>query len=316
MQTLYKIMVDDEEIQNCGNLSWNDDIETIATEFSFDSTSEIETGSKLLIANGTTGKEVLRGIITDKQKNKNKSFSYSGFDYGFYLNKNEVIIQFNKVKIDAAIKQLCTKVGVPCGNICSINAYVTKIYKDNTVSDIIIELLEMASKKTGSKYIFSCQCGKLEIVDTMQVCESKYELAQGFLMPLNDTLGNITYSETIQGLKNSITLVDTKEKSTFIVANAKDNESIKKFGLLGQIESVDKDDKTLKNIIVQNMLKELNKITISISVEMLGTDDFKKGSILSLDYPEFKVSGNYYAKNTKHAIKNKNHFVSAELVKI
>lgn len=316
MQTLYKIMVDDEEIQNCGNLSWNDDIETIATEFSFDSTSEIETGSKLLIANGTTGKEVLRGIITDKQKNKNKSFSYSGFDYGFYLNKNEVIIQFNKVKIDTAIKQLCAKVDVPCGNICSINAYVTKIYKDNTVSDIIIELLEMASKKTGSKYIFSCQCGKLEIVDTMQVCESKYELAQGFLMPLNDTLGNITYSETIQGLKNSITLVDTKEKSTFIVANAKDNESIKKFGLLGQIESIDKDDKTSKNIIVQNMLKELNKITISISVEMLGTDDFKKGSILSLDYPEFKVSGNYYAKNTKHAIKNKNHFVSAELVKI
>lgn len=316
MQTLYKIIIDNEEIKNCGNLSWGDDIETIASEFSFDSTSEVEIGSKLVIVNSTSGKEVLRGILTDKQKNKNKSFSYSGFDYGFYLNKNEVIIQFNKVKIDTAIKQLCAKVGVPCGKICSINAYVTKIYKDNTVSDIIVELLELASKKTGSKYIFSCQCGKLEIVDTMQVCESEYELAQGFLMPLNETLGNITYSETIQGLKNSITLVDTKEKTTFVVANAKDNESIKKFGLLGQIESVDKDDKTSKNIVARNMLKDLNKITVSISVEMLGTDDFKKGSILSLDYPEFKVSGNYYAKNTKHSIKNKNHFVSAELVKI
>lgn len=314
MQAQYKILIDNEEIEECGNLAWNDDIETITCEFSFESTSNIAVGSKVLIANGITGKEVLRGIITDKQINKNKSFSYSGFDYGFFLNKNEVIIQFNKVKIDTAIQQLCAKVNVPCGNICSINAYVSKIFKGVVVSDIIIELLEMATKKTGSKYIFSCQNGKLEIVDTKQVCESKIELAQGQIIGIENLLGNITYTESIQGLKNSISLVDSNEKSTFVVASAKDNESIGKFGLLSQIETIDKDDKTSKNVIVQNMLKDLNKVTTTLSIELLGADEFKKGSILPLEYPEYNVSGNYYAKSTRHTIKNKNHFCSAEMV--
>lgn len=316
MQAEYKIIIDDKEIENVGNLSWGDDIETIASDFSFDSTSNIEIGSKVLIANAITGQEVLRGILTDKSRNNRNKFSYSGFDYGFYLNKNEVIIQFNNVKIDTAIKQLCAKVNVPCGNICSINAYVTKIYKDNTVSDIIIELLEQARKKTGSKYVFSCQKGKLEIVNTMAKCDSQIELAQGHLMPIKETLGAITYTESIQDLKNSISLVDTQEKQTFVVASAKDNASIQKFGLLGQIESVDKDDKTSKTIVVQNLLKDLNKVKVKIGVEMLGVDDFKKGSILSLDYPEFEIVGDYYATSTKHSIANKIHHLNAELEKV
>lgn len=315
-QAQYKIMVDGEEIAECGNLSWGDDIETIASEFSFDSTSAVEIGSKVLIANAITGNEVLRGILTNKQKNMNKTFSYSGFDYGFYLNKNEVIIQFNNVKIDTAIQQLCAKVNIPVGTIPSINAYVSKIFEDVAVSDIIIELLEMATKKTGSKYIFSCQKGKLEITDTMAECDSNYELARGLLMPLNETLGNITYTESIEDLKNAISLVDTKEKTTFVVASATDSESISKYGLLGSIEKIDNDDKTSKSVIAQNMLKELNQIKISISVDMLGVDDFKKGSILPLEYPDFNLSGSFYAKNTKHEIKNKNHYVSAELVKL
>lgn len=316
MQAVYKIMVDGEEIENAGNLAWGDDIETIASEFSFVSPQQVNVGAKIVIINTQTGKEVLRGILTDKSFDKSKLYQYSGFDYGFYLNKNEIIIQFNKVKIDTAIKQLCAKIGVPCGSICNINAYVTKIFKDNTVSDIILELLEMARKKTGAKYIFSCQCGKLEIIDTMAECESIIELTNGQELKIADSLGNISYSESIQELKNSIQIVDSGEKSIFVVASARDNESISKYGLLGQVESVDKDDKTSKSVIANNLLKDLNKITTSVQVEMLGTDDLKKGSILNFNYPEYNLSGNYYAKTTKHNISNNIHRISAEFIKV
>lgn len=316
MQAVYKVMVDGEEIENAGNLAWGDDIETIASEFSFVSPQNVSVGAKVVIINADTGKEVLRGILTDKSFDKNKLYQYSGFDYGFYLNKNEIIIQFNKVKIDTAIKQLCAKIGVPCGNICNINAYVTKIFKDNTVSDIILELLEMARKKTGAKYIFSCQCGKLEIVDTMAECESIIKLTDGQEINIADSLGNISYSESIQELKNSIQIVDSGEKSLFVVASARDNKSISKYGLLGQVESVDKDDKTSKSVIANNLLKDLNKITISIQVEMLGIDDLKKGSVLNFNYPDNGVIGNYYAKTTKHTVANKIHKISAEFIKV
>ena len=85
---------------------------------------------------------------------------------------------------------------------------------------------------------------------------------------------------------------------------------------MGQIETVDKDDKTSKSIIASNMLKDLNKVTTSVSVEMLGTDNLKKGSVLSLNYPDFNIEGNYYAKTTKHTISNNIHKVSAEFIKV
>lgn len=316
MQAFYKIMVDGKEVENTGNLSWGDDIDTIASEFSFSSTQNIEVGAKTVIINEQTGKEVLRGLITDKSLDKNKLYQYSGFDYGFFLNKNEVIIQFNNVKIDMAIKQLCAKVNIPCGNICSINAYVTKIFKDNVVSDIIIELLEMARKKTGAKYVFSCQCGKLEIVDTMVECESVIKLTDGQQINIVDSVGDISYSESIQELKNSVQIVDSDETSVFVVASARDNESISKYGLLGQVETVDKDDKTSKSVIASNILKDANKVTTTVSVEMLGTDDIKKGSILDFNYPDFNIVGKHYAKTTKHTISNNIHKLSAEYIKV
>jgi len=196
------------------------------------------------------------------------------------------------------------------------NAYVTKIFNDNAVSDIIIELLEMAHKKTGAKYVFSCQCGKLEIANTMTDCESKIELTNGHEITVADSFGNISYSESIQDLKNSIKIIDEKEKTAYIVASASDSNSISKYGLLGSIESADKDDKTSKSIIASNMLKDLNKVTTSISAEMLGTDDFKKGSVLNLDYPDFNITGKYYAKTTRHSITNNIHKVSADLIKV
>ena len=60
MQAFYKIMVDGAEVENTGNLSWGDDIDTIASEFSFSSTQNIEVGAKTVIINEQTGKEVLR----------------------------------------------------------------------------------------------------------------------------------------------------------------------------------------------------------------------------------------------------------------
>ena len=75
MQANYKLIIDDTEIENVGNLSWGDDIETIACDFSFDTTDNLSVGSKVLIANADTGKEVLRGILTDKSRNNLNKFS-------------------------------------------------------------------------------------------------------------------------------------------------------------------------------------------------------------------------------------------------
>ena len=85
---------------------------------------------------------------------------------------------------------------------------------------------------------------------------------------------------------------------------------------MGQVETVDKDDKTSKSVIASNILKDANKVTTTVSVEMLGTDDIKKGSILDFNYPDFNIVGKHYAKTTKHTISNNIHKLSAEYIKV
>lgn len=311
----HRLFIDGAELEDFGSLSWSDSLDTIACEISFKSLTKLDDGAKFLLTDSDAN-ELFRGIITDCEEDKDKIFTYSGFDYGFYLNKNDVIIQFKDIRTDTAIKQLCAKVEIPAGEICPISAPVKKIYKGNTVSDIISELLETASKKTGDKYVMRCLNGKLTIENSFRKIDPSIQIAQNVLIKVCDTAGSITYKRSIQDLKNSVQLVDSQEKSTFVTASAKDNKNISKFGLLQHVETQDKDEKTSKNTIVQNLLKSLNKVKESISIEFLGSDDVKKGVFLTLDYAEYGLSGEYYIKSSNHTIENKLHKVSAEVIKL
>lgn len=311
----HRLYINGKVLDDFGSLSWSDDLETIANEISFKSLTKLDDGAKFLLTDNNK-KELFRGIITDIEEDKDKIFTYSGFDYGFYLNKNQVIIQFKNVRTDTAIKQLCAKVNIPVGNICSISPQVQKIYKGNAVSDIIKELLDTASKKTGQKYIMQCLNGTLTINNTLGKIDPVIKLAENVIIKVCDTAGNITYKRSIQELKNSVLLVDTKEKQTFVTASAKDSNNISKFGLLQQIETVDKDDKTSRQTIVNNLLNDLNKVKETIQIEFLGTNDIRKGVYLALDYPEYGLKGDYYIKNSSHTIENGMHRVNAEVIKL
>lgn len=307
----YKIYATSGEVKNCGNIEWSDDLDLYTDELSFKSTDIINLGSQVILMNDAA--EVFRGVVFDRQWDKNKIFEYTVFSLGFYLGKNEIVIQYNGCTISEAIKQALIKSEIPIGNIIDIPASVKKIYKKVTVSDIIKELLEMATKKTGVDYILRVKDNavciekftKIEIFPTFDL--------SGDTINITEYIGNFSARESIQDLKNSVTITDNKEDKVYILARAESEESKSVYGKMSVVETPDEDDKTPKQTIASNMLKKLNKITKSRSVDMLGSDEVRKGVILSFNYPELGFVGQHLVTSTHHSIDNGIHKVSADI---
>lgn len=299
------------------DLSWRDSIDTLGMELSFNVARNIddkyiknydvlEVGDKLLLSNN--GKEVIRGIVTDETINR-YSKNIIAFDYAFYLNKSKIIIQFNKIKADDAIRQLCSKFNITTGNITPISTLITKIYKDNTIAEIIKDILDIATKELGMKYRLEMRVGRLYIEKYQDlIVNAVFKPASNIAsFDITKAIGSISISRSIQDMKNSIIITSSDEKSTRVYTNAKDDTSINNYGLLQDTQSIEDKDIAQANNIAQNQLKLLNRIVENTSIELLGSDLVRAGRILKIEEKTSGLFGNYLVKDCTHTYNNRIH---------
>jgi len=310
----------------CGNLSWRDSIDTLGMELNVSVARNIENrymmnydlveiGDKIMLLNNTN--EIFRGIIVDLETERYRK-SITAFDYAFYLNQSRTIIQFNKAKADDAIKQLCSKFNVPIGNITSIPITITKIYKNDTIADIIRDILKQATDSTGTKYRLEMRAGKLYIEKyTDLIITPRFKPAPNIAAfnPLW-AIGNISKTESIADMRNSVLITSNNEKSSRVVAEARDDNNIAKFGWLQVVESVDDKDMAQARNIAQNKLRELNRIRKDISITLLGDDNVRAGRILEIDNDMFNLKGQYLVKDCTHMYQNRIHTIDLTLEEV
>lgn len=311
----YKLIINGADLTKyAGEIEWGDNTDSISSEFSFKlADKKINVGDRFQLKNNNV--DVLWGKITDENyTGSSKIFSYSGFDYGFYLNKNEVIKQFNGVSATQAIQQLLSSVNIAYGYIADMPVKITQIYKDKVVSDIIKDIFDQVYKKTGKKYRIEVPFGIVNIVENKPIeITAFYQLSSDTVkFEIQKSISNFSASNSIQEMKNSIIVTSNDEKNNKIIGTAKDQTTINKYGLMQQVETVDKDD-PLKNQVARTLLKELNKVTKTRSLELLGSDQVKSGRILEFNYPEIDFVGNFLIKSVKHRIPANQHKVSLDL---
>lgn len=325
--TLIKDSGESKDITNySGELSWRDSIDTLGMELNFDvarntedrymkSYDIVEVGDKVILTNKE--KEIFRGIIVDLGTQR-YSKSVVSYDYAFYLNQSKTIIQFNKIRADEAIKQLCNKFNVPIGNITNIFIRITKIYKEDTISDIIKDILKMATDELGIKYRLEMREGKLYIEKYSDlIIKPKFKPASNLgSFNVLDATGDICKSESISDMRNSILISSGDEKSSKVLAEARDDINIAKFGLLQDVESVDDKDIAQAKNIANNKLKELNRVGQDISLELLGDDSVRSGRIIEVDNYMFDMKGRYLVKECTHSVQNRIHKMNITIEKV
>lgn len=307
------------------NYSRSDNVDALGMDFSFEMLVNgldenykegLKVGGKILFANN--GQTVFSGILTeDNRRGVNKRL-YTAYDFAFYLNKSEAMKQFNNIAVSDAITQLCSEFNIPIGSITNIPTLVKKIYNGNTISDIIRDLLKLATAERGEKYRLEVRLNKFYIEKYSDLVVKgeyiPYSGAKAFNVADLPADYSATYS--ISDMRNRVTVVASSEKQAQIYGKAEDAESIKKYGLLTKIEKVDDKKAAQAQNIADKKLAELNKIHITRTQKFFGDDNVRAGRLMDFNLPLIDLVGRFLVKNCTHTYTPALHVMTLELAVI
>lgn len=306
-----------------GNYTRSDNVDSLGMAFSFDLINnpldkkfnrfEIPIGSKVVLSNN--GTNIFSGIIISYDRSSMAHYSYKAYDYGFYLNKSEAMIQFNNTSVSTAITRLCNENSILVGAVTSISTNVSKIYNGDKISDIIKDLLKLGTNELGTKYRLEVRDNKLYI--------DKYEdlIITAYYKPARNVGGfdptnipgsfNSTYS--IEDMATRVLIISSSEKNATIRAKAEDSENISKYGLLTKVEKLDDKNNSQAANIAKLKLKELNKVKRSFKITLFGDDKVRAGRMLVFNQPEINLVGAFLVKNCTHNYNGRSHTMSLDL---
>lgn len=260
----------------------------------------LEVGDIVILNNS---KELFKGVILEITTNKfNKNIKC--LDFCFYLNKNKVVKQFDEISASTAIKQVLKEIGADIGEISTISTSITKIYNSNTIAEIINDILKQANDELGIKYIIEFAEDKFNIVPFRKVnVQFKYK-----------STSSESLTESILEMKNSIIVTSNEQEEIEILAVAKDEANIERYGSLQEVITVnpDEDEAKVRNI-AKTKLKELNKVFRTAALQGFGDDEFKAGRVIELNNQEFFLQGEYLIKNCSHTWVKGEHLVNLEV---
>lgn len=258
------------------------------------------------------------GVITDfKHTTDVNKFYYSGFDVGFYLNKNKVIKQFKtETNILKAIKDLCLEYEIKTEKAVfpKFKASVKKIYKNITFADVIKDLLKIEKDKSGLKDLYiDCKNGVFNIRQYQVERNLNALVGNGYLISSDKTYSNVETKKSFQNLKNRVLISDNKEKNVRYKYD-KDNASINTYGLLTEVVTVDSSKKVNYQQLATENLKELNRVKEEISLSLLGDYRISKGKLIDFTINDYGLNGVYLVKSATHTIDDK-EIISVSLEK-
>lgn len=306
-----------------GGYSRADNIDSLGMSFLFElynnpldkhkDQNELEIGGKVILSH--KGKTVFTGIVTGYDRSSMHSYSYKCYDFAFYLNKSEAMIQFNNVSVTTALKRLCSENNIPVGKITEISTLVRKIYNGEKISDIIKDLLKLATNELGTKYRLEVRDNKLYIQRYEDLVITAYYKPARNVRGLNpvDHVGGFNSSYSIEEMSNRILVTSGNEKYAQINARAEDSESIATYGLLTKVEKVDGKNMSQSLKIARTKLTELNKVTRSFTVTLYGDDNVRSGRMLVFNQPEINLVGAFLVKSCTHTYTGKAQFMELEL---
>lgn len=307
----YVLSVEGYEVNHIAtNLSWSSNKDTLGQTLSFEMPFDengalfpeafVNPGDKVTLR--YKSKVIFFGITVDEGMSGRAPGKYTCFDFAFYLNKNDITIQFRNQMAHTALEDICKKFGIKC-KIANIPVKIKKIYIGKLVSEVIKDILTIAEQKTGKKYRFEMQG------DTFVV----FHWRDMHIRVNAQWISNPQRNRSIENMKNSVQVVSGDEKKMKVYAEVKDNANIAKYGLLTKVQTIDEKEKSTAQQVANNLLKELNKIQETGAVSLLGNHEARAGRLLTLNEPVTGLVGDYFITDAQHTISNGIHLMTLSL---
>ena len=192
---------------------------------------------------------IFQGIIPKGNINKNNP-KYTSYDPTFYILKTADIFQFKKLEAGECIRTMLKQFKCPIGAIEASTVKIDEYYYKETIGDIIKKIIEQIKQDSGDTFHFYFKNNAYHFTKSNK---DKYQsgeyTAKKCSILLNNKYVSIfnfikdpSYDFTWEEMKNSVVVVDGDDKKVNKTDTAKDENSIKKFGLLQMVVKQEKND--------------------------------------------------------------------------
>ena len=307
------------------DLSWSESLDTVGLSLSFSVPDTEEryitrlliTAGDIVTVNNDEG-ELIRAVVVNVTRNYPKR-AIKAYDYGFYLNKNDIVIQFKNKSVSECFKTLFSKVGVSIGEICDMPAKVNGVYIKN-VNEIIKELIKIQQDNDGKKYAYELRGRNIYVFQLPDepidyIFKPAVNVA-AFDVTDKNVHGRGKYSHSIENMKNRVTAIVNSKNTGYMPAmeyTVSDNENIKQYGLLAENYTVDSDDYQNIKSLANNELKDKNKLKRELTMDFIGNDNARPGRVMHIEDDYLGIDDFFRIQSVSHKISGSIHTMSCTL---
>lgn len=300
-------------------LSWESDVDSLSTILALDlgirkgpgmPLDLSNRGDKFLLTNDQDQK-ILQGICTNKIKTGAYNATLQVKDIAFYLNKSEMIYQFNSMRGEDAIKKVLSDFGINA-NIPPLNIIVDDIFPAHTPNYIINYIINQYNKVNEVPYRWRINSeGNFEmfkrgsIIKKLQFKPAN-NLAYVDSNKLIDANSNVT--ETLENLYNSVKIAYLDDNKVKEVKTYTDQASINNFGKLQKVFSISKEDIAKAKREAEVFLKKSLKLEKVARIQTLISDVvIQAGDCVNLSVETLELNGLYEVEKITNEYTNGIH---------
>ncbi|NOU98488.1 hypothetical protein GC097_00410 [Paenibacillus sp. LMG 31457] len=270
--------------------------------------------------------EKFRGVIFTLDINATGDLDITAYDENVYLTKNSDIRKFTGMTASAIIRQLCADFQVPVGAIAETGYVIPRlILRDKTVWEMMVAAISETRRQTGRRFWITSKEGALVLIE-------RGDKIVDWVLENGVNITGAGYSQTIEDMRNSVKVTandDAKPSDTVnyspetlemitgtiateskspIVATAKDDDNITRFGLMQHIDHMDSSaTQSSANQMAIELLKELSKTKDEAHIEALGNSEIVAGSAVYVIESMTSIVGGFYVITDTHTWANGVH---------
>lgn len=248
--------------------------------------------------------EIIRAVVFDRGKSASGGQKVTAYEHSIYLAKSKDTKIFRGMTATAIIKQLCSWYGVPAGDIVDTVVPLEKLLlRQKTIYDMMVIALTETSKRNGKKYQIRMSQGKLNVIE-------KGAQVVRWLITEGQNLIDADYSENINEMRNRIIIVGDKDQ---VLAEVKDMDLIRQYGLLSELRQEGNIKAGEAQVMAQNLLKDLGKVSREAGLSCLGIDEVQAGTAVEVKESLTGLIGTFYVDTDEHTLQNGQHTMQLKL---
>lgn len=257
----------------------------------------IALGDLMYLYDGT--KQLFVGTVTAREKTAEVgTVTYTAMDFMHHLLRSNASYTFRNTTPEKIARKVCGDLKIKTENLASTKTNIPKLFfEDKPIYDILVAAYRKANAKTGKKYMPAMSGKKVTVIQKGK--PSGVRLQQGA------DITDAAYTDTVDGMVNSVNIYNEKRKRLGTVQNRK---AVEKYGVYQQTYRKEKGANAKKEAKAL-----LAGITKEATVEAIGNVKAISGYSIEICDKAAGLSGTFYITGDTHTFSDGVHTMSLEL---